>query len=202
MVGQGTRSWAGIGLPERQRIRRAELIEAGIDLLGAPDGPAVSVRAVCRACGLTERYFYESFGDREQFVAAVYDEVARRAHGALVDAVAGADAATRAEAAVRAFVTLMVDRPAMGRVLLIAPTRESSLGGRGIASAPGFAALIGEQLRAIDDTDERRMLAVGLVGALAGLFTGYLDGTLVVSRERLVVHCVELLARAYAWQRG
>ena len=131
MVGQGTRSWAGIGLSERQRIRRAELIDAGIDLLGAADGSALSVRAVCRACGLTERYFYESFGDREQFVAVVYDEVANRAHAALVDAVAGAEAATRAEAAVRAFVALMVDRPAMGRVLLIAPSREPSLGGRG-----------------------------------------------------------------------
>ena len=68
----------------------------------------------------------------------------------------------------------------------------------GLASAPGFAALIGEQLRAIEDTDERRMLAVGLVGALAGLFTGYLDGTLVVPRERLVAHCVALLTRAEA----
>lgn len=202
MTGQGTRSWAGIGLADRQRIRRAELIEAGVDLLGAPDGSAVSVRAVCRSCGLTERYFYESFGDRERFVAEVYDEVAHRAQAALVDAVGAAEAEARAEAAVRAFVTLMVDRPAMGRVLLIAPTREPSLGGRGLASAPGFAALIAEQLRAIDDGAERAMLAVGLVGALAGLFTAYLDGTLVVPRERLVGHCVELLARADAWERG
>lgn len=45
---------------------------AGVDLLGAPDGAAANVRAVCRAAELTERYFYESFTDRDTFVREVY----------------------------------------------------------------------------------------------------------------------------------
>ena len=108
----------------------------------------------------------------------VYDEVANQAHAALDDAVAGAEDATRAEAAVRAFVTLMVDRPAMGRVLLIAR----------VGTEPGWAgAGVGTGIRGADrraTAGDRRsrgrvvMLSVALVGALAGLFTGYLDGTL------------------------
>lgn len=202
MVSQA-RSWAGVELSERQRIRRSDLLRAGIELLGAPDGPAVNVRAVCRASGLTERYFYESFTDRDQFVAEVYADVAEQARNTLIGAVAAADSPlARARAAVEAFVQLIIDRPAMGRVLLIAPMTEPGLGGRGMASAPGFALLIEEQLGMIEDPQERQLLSVGLVGALASLFIGYLDGTITVERERFIAHCVDLLSRAYSWHRG
>jgi AcrR family transcriptional regulator len=192
-----------VNLSERQRIRRAELLQAGIELLGAADGPAVNVRAVCRRCGLTERYFYESFADREQFVAEVYRFVADQARNALIGAVDNTQSPqARAQAAVEAFAQLIIDRPEMGRVLLIAPMIEPGLGGRGLASAPAFAMLIGAQLDQVADIEDRQLLAVGLVGALASLFIAYLDGTIAVGRERFVAHCVDLLANAYSWQRG
>src|ERR1044072_584333 len=73
--GQRRGRWSGVPLSDRQALRRDELIAAGVDLLGGPDGPALTVRAVCRASGLTERYFYESFADRDEFVRAVNDDV-------------------------------------------------------------------------------------------------------------------------------
>ncbi|WP_068154236.1 TetR/AcrR family transcriptional regulator [Rhodococcus phenolicus] len=168
---------------------------AGIQLLGAVDRSASNVRAVCRAAGLTERYFYESFGDRDTFVRAVYDEVGARARSALIAAVEGAPANKRADAAVRVFVELMVDDPAMGRVLLLAPLREPAIGTSGVELAPRFVTLVREQL-AIEDPDKRHMVAVGLVGALTSLFMGYLEGTIAVPRETLVRHCVELVESA------
>ncbi|MGO4201433.1 TetR/AcrR family transcriptional regulator [Rhodococcus sp. TAF43] len=188
------RTWAGTGIEERRAARRDTLLAAGIELLGAQGGAAVGVRAVCRAAGLTERYFYESFADRDRFVRAVYDDVGRQAHAALVAAVGAAPAPhDRAAAAVSAFVELMVDDPARGRVLLLAPLVEPALGGRGLQLAPAFVLLVHEQLSQITDRDERQMTAVGLVGALTSLFIGYLDGTIVTSRERFVGHCVALL---------
>ncbi|MGW0017827.1 TetR/AcrR family transcriptional regulator [Rhodococcus sp. NPDC003382] len=189
------RSWAGTALEERRRVRREALLEAGIELLGAVDRSASNVRAVCRAAGLTERYFYESFGDRDKFVRAVYDEVGDRARTALIEAVAGAPPNKRADAAVRVFVELMVDQPAMGRVLLLAPLREPAIGTSGVELAPQFVTLVREQLP-IEDPEKRHMVAVGLVGALTSLFMGYLEGTIVVPRETLVQHCVELVERA------
>jgi AcrR family transcriptional regulator len=196
------RSWAGIGLDERRRVRRERLLAAGVDLIGAADGSAASVRAVCRAAGLTERYFYESFSDRDAFVREVYTDVGERARDALVAAVGAAPRARRAEAAVRAFVELMVDEPAMGRVLLLAPLREPAITNRGVELAPMFVSLIGEQLTALRDPGERNMVAVGLVGALTSLFMGYLDGALPVSRETLVQHCVRLLEQAAGDDQG
>ena len=69
--GQRRGRWSGVPLEDRQARRRGDLVGAGIPLLGNENGPAVTVRAVCRGAGLTERYFYESFGDRDDFAAII-----------------------------------------------------------------------------------------------------------------------------------
>ncbi|GHF50997.1 AcrR family transcriptional regulator [Amycolatopsis bartoniae] len=193
-----TRTWAGTTLADRQAARRDRLLAAALDLLGTDGSAAVSVRAVCRRAKLTERYFYESFADREQLVVALYEQVAAELRQALVDAVPDnrADPVARAEAAVHAFFELAVDDPRKGRVLLLAPVSDPALSARGVALLPAFAALVREQLPERMAADEREMTALGLVGALANLFTGHLAGTLTASRERLIAHCVHLLARA------
>ncbi len=197
MVERVRRRWGGTDMAERRRARRDALLSAGIDLLGAPDGPAVNVRAVCRAAGLTERYFYESFDDRDAFVRAVYAAVGEHVRAVLEGAVGTVPQPRDVPgAAVRAFVELLVDRPAVGRVLLLGPLREPALGGQGLDLAPAFVTLVRQQLTAIADRDERHLVAVGLVGALTSLFIGYLDGTVTVAPERLVRHCVSLLVQA------
>ncbi|RZQ63759.1 TetR/AcrR family transcriptional regulator [Amycolatopsis suaedae] len=193
-----SRTWGGTTLTDRRAARRAQLLETGLDLLGAEAGPAVSVRAVCRQAKLTERYFYENFADREELVHAVYTEVGTAAHDVLVEAVrhAGPTPRERATAAVNAFVELIIDDPRKGRVLLLAPLSEPALSTRGVELLPSFAALIRDQLPEGTGAAEREMTAVGLVGALANLFIGYLGGTLDVPRDQLVGHCVTLLTRA------
>lgn len=188
----------GATLEVRQAARRRDLLCAGIALLGDRAGPALTVRAVCRRAGLTERYFYESFADRDGFVRSVYDEVGSRAQDALVEAIthSGQSGRERAAAAVEAFVALMVDQPQMGRVLLIAPLTESALSGQGVALMPAFVALVHDQLSSVPDPDEKQMTAIGVVGALSSLFIALLDGTIGVPRERFVEHCVALVAGA------
>jgi len=189
-----SRTWAGTTLDDRKAVRREQLIETGLELLGTEK--PVSVRAVCRHAKLTERYFYESFADREELVLAVYERVGSQAHQALVDAVREtAEPDARAEAAVTAFVELMVDDPRKGRVLLLAPMTDPALSRRGLELLPAFAELVRGQLSGGDDV-ERQMVAVGLVGALGNVFIAYLNGTLQVSRERLVAHCVRLVLGA------
>ncbi|WP_033287836.1 TetR/AcrR family transcriptional regulator [Amycolatopsis jejuensis] len=193
------RTWAGTTLDDRKAQRRGQLLAAGLDLLGTDGSAAVSVRAVCRHAKLTERYFYESFTDREDLVAAVYEDVGEQARQALVEAVCDEeDPRRRAENAVTAFVELMVDDPRKGRVLLLAPLTDPALTQRGLHLLPAFAAMIGEQLSHGDETG-RQLVAIGLVGALSNVFIAYLDGTLRVSRKRLVEHCVKLVLGADAF---
>ncbi len=60
---------------------------------------------------------------------------------------------------------------------------------------PVFAALVGQQLSRGDES-ERQLVSIGLVGALTNVFIAYLDGSLQVTRERLVAHCVRLVLGA------
>lgn len=191
--GQRRGRWSGVPLPDRQARRRDELIAAGVTLLGSADGPALTVRAACRDAGLTERYFYESFSDRDEFVRAVYDDVCNRAMSALMTA------ATPREA-VEQFVALMVDDPVRGRVLLLAPQVEAVLIHSGAEWMPSFIELLQSKLTAISDPVLQNMMATGLIGALTALFTAYLDGRLAASREQFIDYCVDLLlARAASY---
>lgn len=184
--GQRRGRWSGVPLPDRQALRRDELIAAGVTLLGSAGGPALTVRAVCRDAGLTERYFYESFSDRDEFVRAVYDDVCNRAVTALMSAGTPREAVER-------FVALMVDDPVRGRVLLLAPQVEAVLIHSGAEWMPSFIELLQGKLTAISDPVLQKMTATGLIGALTALFTAYLDGRLAASREQFIDYCVELL---------
>ena len=184
--GQRRGRWSGVPLRDRQVRRRDELIAAGVALLGGAGGPALTVRAVCREAGLTERYFYESFNDRDQFVRAVYDDVCSRAMSALMSASTPREAVER-------FVALMVDDPVRGRVLLLAPEVEPVLVRSGAEWMPTFIGLLQRKLTTIGDPTVQNMVATGLVGALTALFTAYLDGRLTASREQFIDYCVDLL---------
>jgi AcrR family transcriptional regulator len=76
------RSYGGLAMEERVAARRARFVEAGIALFGTQGFRAATVRGVCAAAGLTDRYFYESFATLEALLAAVYcslkDGFARR----------------------------------------------------------------------------------------------------------------------------
>jgi len=184
--GQRRGRWSGVPLQDRPALRRDHLIAAGVTVLGGDSRPALTVRAVCREAGLTERYFYESFTDRDEFVRAVYDDVCNRAMATLMSA------ATPREA-VQRFVALMVDDPVRGRVLLLAPEVEPVLVRSGAEWMPDFIKLLETKLTTIDDPAMQNMIATGLIGALTALFTAYLDGRLTASREQFIDYCVELL---------
>ena len=184
--GQRRGRWSGVPLEDRQALRRDELIAAGVHLLGGEGGPAVTVRAVCREAGLTERYFYESFSDRDEFVRAVYDDVCARAMSALMSA-------TTPREAVERFVALMVDDPVRGRVLLLAPAVEPVLVRSGAEWMPSFIDLLQRKLTQIGDPVRQKMIATSLIGGLTALFTAYLDGRLTATREQFIDYCVEML---------
>jgi AcrR family transcriptional regulator len=188
-AGQRRGRWSGVPLEDRQALRRDELIAAGVDLLGGEAGPALTVRAVCRASGLTERYFYESFSDRDEFVRAVYDDVCARAMSTL-------SSSTTAQDAVERFVALMVDDPTRGRVLLLAPTVEPVLTRSGASWMPSFIELLQRKvarITGITDSAVQAMAATGLLGALTALFIAYLDGRLTATREQFIDHCVDMV---------
>ena len=117
--GTRTTRWAGVPADERTRDRRALLIEVTFDLFGTEGDVATSIRAICRAAELNARYFYESFTDRDDLLAAVYDrEAAKLAEqlGAALDRSAS-DPATNARAGIGTVLRFITDDPRRARIL-------------------------------------------------------------------------------------
>lgn len=66
------RSYGGVSAAERVAARHARFIEAGVQVFGSQGFRSATVRGVCSAAGLTDRYFYESFDSLEALLQAVY----------------------------------------------------------------------------------------------------------------------------------
>jgi AcrR family transcriptional regulator len=115
------RNFRGVSPEDRQAERRKRLLEAGLEAFGERGFHAVGVRDVCSLAKLTERYFYESFTNREALFLAVYQEAA----GRIRDAIAAAHAKARPEisalarAGLEASLRAFRDDPRLARILLL-----------------------------------------------------------------------------------
>src|SRR6185312_7652663 len=70
------RPYRGVEAADRVAERRRRFLEAGLDILGSePDLSELTVRGICRQAGAALRYFYESFTDKDDLIAAVFDGV-------------------------------------------------------------------------------------------------------------------------------
>jgi AcrR family transcriptional regulator len=189
-------------LEDRAATRRATLVEAGIELLGTEGAAGVTVRAVCRAAKLTERYFYESFDGRDALLRAVHDQVASEARDAIVAAVASAassDPERVALSAVAAFTTFLEADPRRGRVLLSESFADSVLASHDLELVPAFAALLVAQIRALPDAPDEvdaELTAVALLGAMRGLYLTWLGGDPPISSARLNAHAARMIVAA------
>jgi len=71
-----TRSYRGQSQEQRRAERRGRLIAGAIAVYGERGYHQATVKAVCEAAGLTERYFYESFANSEALLIDSYNAVA------------------------------------------------------------------------------------------------------------------------------
>jgi AcrR family transcriptional regulator len=116
------RRYGGVLPEERQRLRRAKLIEGGIEVFGTKGFHATTVREVCVAAHLTERYFYESFKTLPQLYLATYSALREQLMDLTLAALSQAKAAgplAMLEPAMRVFLEFIRDDPRRGRIMLV-----------------------------------------------------------------------------------
>jgi AcrR family transcriptional regulator len=195
-----TRAWRGVSAHDRQLARRERLIAAGLEVIGTRGWSQTTVRAVCETAGLTERYFYECFTDREAVLVAVFEHVAARCTQTVLEAFMAAPDGARhkVRAPLAAALSLVTEDPRMGRVLLLEAGGNERLQRLRDDLAFTSAALLAEVAtayfgRAVDlDETEVMLTALAVVGAQTQLATAYLAGRLDVSLDRLIDLLVEL----------
>lgn len=115
------RAYRGVSADVRRAQRRARLIAAAIAVYGERGYRNASVKAVCEAAGLTERYFYESFESSEALLVASYNAVTYAVFGEVRAAARGAGRGrvARARAMLAAYFGALQRDPASARVFLV-----------------------------------------------------------------------------------
>ncbi|WP_433798442.1 TetR/AcrR family transcriptional regulator [Actinomycetospora sp. CA-084318] len=113
-----TRLYRGLSADERRRRRDRQLREACLDVVVERGAAAVTVEQVCARAGLTKRYFYESFADRDALLVAVLEEFFRSVNRRIVAAllVAGPTRLDRSRAAIGELTALLADDLRLARL--------------------------------------------------------------------------------------
>ena len=190
------RPYRGVSADERRAARRAALLDAALDLLGGepgePTGP-VTMTAVCERAGLTERYFYESFKDRDALLLELLDTIAVEVMDASLAALDAEErtAEERARGAIQAMVDVLAGDPRKGRAALVGSVSAPVLRARRQELLSGFERLVTERTRALYGdrawaAPDDRIESLLFVGGLAELLSAWLTGTLVATPEEVV----------------
>jgi AcrR family transcriptional regulator len=70
-----TRQYGGVDADQRMHERREKFIAAGLESFGTLGYGQATIRGICQLAGLTERYFYESFNNKEDLLCAVFNRL-------------------------------------------------------------------------------------------------------------------------------
>ncbi len=190
------RPYRGVDAAERLAGRRSSLLVAGLDLLGSEESADVTVRAVCRQAGVAARYFYESFTDKDEFVAAVFDWVIAELAATTQAAVAAAPPEEQMRAGMANLVRTIGGDPRVGRLLFSAQPANAVLVRKRVESSALFAMLSGQYVESalrVPENDRIKAAAHFVVGGVGQTIGAWLAGDVRLGPEQLVDHLASLL---------
>ena len=197
------RAYAGVALEERVATRRARFVEAGTELFGTQGFRGATVRGICAAAGLTDRYFYESFASLEALLAEVYRtltrDFAKRLNEESIRSADWLGDATAVERQITAAYALWFDTvrdPRFARIVLVEV----------LGVSPAIDALYEESTRAMAELTiaplaatqpalklskaRRELLGRALVGAALQVAKMWMTGGYKLARRDVVRTCV------------
>lgn len=199
------RHYGGISADERRAERRRKLVGAAREMWGTQGIGEVTVRGVCASAGLTPRYFYEQFENREALLLAVDAEVRDELIGVLVPASetspGGLD--ERLHAALTAFLAMITNDPYAHRIITSDPSGVIGLAAQRQAGLQRVTQLVIENSASLlpaPPVDELRELALFSVGGINGLIEDWLQHPRISASELADV-CTRFATAAIAGLR-
>ena len=183
------RPYRGVEASDRIDQRRRRLLEAGLDLLGGSGETEPTVRAVCRQSGLTARYFYESFTDKDEFVAAVFDAAVADIATSTQAAVATSPPAEQNRAGMTNLVRTVSADARIGRILFDVRLSDPVILRKRAALGDIFAVLTGQYLETLlpgDANDRAKATVRFVVGGVGQTLGAWLAGDIVMGQQQLM----------------
>jgi AcrR family transcriptional regulator len=187
---ESARPYRGVEAADRLAKRRDRLLQAGLDILGSDsDLSALTVRGICRQAGVTPRYFYESFTDKDDFVAAVYDWVIADIAASTQAAVAAARPRDHARAAMTNIVATIVEEPRIGRLLFGSDLAYPVLARKRVQAGELMAMLTRQQAVGtfqVSENEKVKAAAYFVVGGVVQTIGAWLSGGVELEPDQLV----------------
>ncbi|MEV0333147.1 TetR/AcrR family transcriptional regulator [Nocardia sp. NPDC050717] len=198
------RRYSGRTTAERVEQRRAALLAAALDLFGTQGYAAGSVKQLCGIAGLTERYFYESFRDREACLSALYDELTAALRERTLAALrtTARDLDDLIAAGLAAFIGYLTEDPRRARVVLIEVVGVSArMEQRRHGVLRDYAELVAglwATARAEPLSEHGRLTCVTVVGGVNHLLVDWLMDGRATEPDDLVEVCAGVFAAVRA----
>jgi AcrR family transcriptional regulator len=191
------RTYRGVEAPDRLAQRKRRFLDAGLDLLGGETSPDdLTVRAICRQAGLAVRYFYESFTDKDTFVAEVVDSVTAELAATTQAAVAAAPLPEQNRAGITNIVRTIAADPRIGRLLFSAHLSNAIVLRKRAEHGGLFAMLSGEHIQAaLRVVPNHRIKATAhfVVGGVGQTISAWLAGEIPMESSELVDQLASIL---------
>ncbi|MEU4837416.1 TetR/AcrR family transcriptional regulator [Nocardia testacea] len=194
------RTYGGLSAEERRVQRRTALLDAALEIIGTQGLDKLTVSGMCSEAGLNERYYYESFGNRDDVLTALVDRIAEELVIAIAAALqtAGDDSRAKAHAAITAGIHLLTDDPRKTEVTMVAAMATPQLRARTTETIRVFARLVaseGIEFYGVTDPAPDPVIdfrATYLVGGLVQTLTGWVRGDLPIGRDELIDYTTDV----------
>jgi AcrR family transcriptional regulator len=183
------RTYRGMEAADRVAERRRRFLEAGLDILGAdPDLSELTVRGICARAGLALRYFYESFTDKDDLVAAVFDWVIADIAATTQAAIAAAPLEEQTRAGIANIVRTVAADTRVGLLLFGSQLSNPVVLRKRRESFAVMVMLTFQHVRALGAQNNDRVKAAShfVVGGVAQMITAWLARDIALTRDQLV----------------
>lgn len=189
------RRYGGV-LPEERRLqRRTKLLEGALAVFGVKGFHGATVREVCAAAQLTERYFYESFDGMPALFSALFRQLNEQLMLETLQvgqATLDQGPAKRMEAALRVFMQFIQEDPRRGRVMLLDVLGiDQNMVQLGEEMVRGYAGLLRMELsqllaEGVSTTIDWDLLADGMIGLNVTLAARWMSSGFQASLDEVV----------------
>ena len=171
------RRYGGASFEDRLSERRERLIRAAVEMFGKAGREGATVAAICAHAGLTSRYFYESFPNRD----ALFLEAYRLVQGELLAQIERArDAANPVRGALTGFYAALAEHPGLARVFLLDPHgREAAMQAAGRETATRLVKLFAPNV-------QTHLAAAGMLGAIVDIARRWIESDFAEPVETVV----------------
>lgn len=203
------RRYRGASSTERQAVRRLKLIKAGLELFGTAGYANSPVKSICSEAGLTERYFYESFANREELFTALYEHVVQEIGSLMINAMEAvpAEPTLRARALLGAYFGKIETDRAFARVLLLEVLGVSEFVHQAYREAmERFSERLESHVRPTllnaAQIRQENIVAAGLVGAIVHVAMRWVISGYATPRDQVIDGLMTIFTAIAARDRG